>query len=784
MTEAAVAGHAERAGYIGERRKRSEDVPLLVGDGAYTSDLRFDGMAELAVVRSPHPHARIVRVETAPALAVPGVVAAFSARELPEILKPLPGSPRTPGGRFVSPFPLAAEVVRFVGEPVAVVVAENAYAAEDGAAAVVVEYEPLPAVVSVEQDPATTPVLHAGWPSNVAESIRMVAGEGARALERAPVVVEETLAIGRVSAQPMEPRAVAAVYDTTEQRLTVYAATQSVNLAHSGLSQILGLPPERVRVVAPNIGGAFGVKTRLYGEEVLAAHLAMRLGRPIRWVGDRREEFTTTNQSRAQLHHVRMGFDSDGHILAFVDHFLQDAGAYNITATAPAQNTSISTHGPYRIPHLEITCDVVLTNTTPTGPYRGAGRPEGAYVMERMLDRGAAALGLDRVELRRRNLIRPEEMPYDTGMKRQERPVVFDAGDYPAGFEQVVRSIGYADFRAWQRAERERGVYLGIGVANCLEMSGIGMGDSARVRIDADGGVTVTTAVSQMGQGHPTAYAQIAAERLGVPIERVRVLEGDSEMRLESPGTFASRSTVAAGGAIALAAQRLRQRLLDAAAQHLEANPDDLEWRGDDIAVRGAPQRRIALRTVVAEAGAGDTDGTEWFEEEATSQGIPTFGYQGHGVVVAVDPDLLTVRVRDYVICHDAGVIVNPLLADGQTIGSAVQGLGNALSEEIRYDAQGYPLTTTLHSYILPASTDVPEYRLEEQRVPARTNPEGFRGLAEGGAIPSLPALAQAVEDALAPFGVRLNTLPLTPWRLREALEQANPPDPSKGGAA
>jgi carbon-monoxide dehydrogenase large subunit len=760
--------------YIGERRKRIEDVPFLTGTGEYASDLRFEHMAELAIVRSPHPHARIVRVDTAPARAVPGVIAVFSARELPEVLKPLPGSPRAPGSRFVAPTPLAADVVRFVGEPVAVIVAEDAYAAEDGAEAVVVEYAPLPAVVDVEQDPATTPVIHDGWASNVADHFVVAAGEGARALERAPVVVEETLAIGRLSAQPMEPRAVAAVYDAAAGRLTVYLATQSVTQAHRGFSEMLGLPLERVRVVVPNIGGAFGVKTRFYGEEVLAAHLAMRLGRPMRWVGDRREEFTVTNQGRAQLHHVRIGLDHDGHILAFVDHFLQDAGAYNITASGPALNAAVTAHGPYRIPHLEMACDIVLTNTTPTGPYRGAGRPEGAYVMERMLDRAAEATGMDRAELRRRNLIRPEELPYDTGMKRQDRAVVFDAGDYPAGFEQVVRAIDYEGFRARQRAERERGVYLGIGVANCLEMSGIGLGDSARVRLDASGDVVVMTAVSQMGQGHPTAYAQIAAERLGAPIERVRVIEGDSATGVEGIGTFASRSTVAAGNAIALAAQRVRQRLLDAAAQQLEASTDDLEWQGDDIVARGAPGRRIALRGVVAQAGG------ESIEEVANSQGTPTFGFQGHGVIVAVDPDLLTVEVRDYVICHDAGTVVNPLLAEGQTIGAAVQGLGNVTSEEMRYDAAGQPLATTLHSYILPSSVDTPEYRLYEQHFPAHTNPEGFRGLGEGGTIPSLPALAQAIEDALSPFGVRLNALPLTPQRLSEALQR----QAGRGGAA
>jgi aerobic carbon-monoxide dehydrogenase large subunit len=777
MREATTTGRKDSAGYIGERRKRVEDVPLLVGAGQYVSDLHLDGMAYLSIVRSPHPHARIIKVVTEPARAIPGVIAAFSANDLPEILKPLPGTPRDPGGRFVTPTPLAADVARFVGEPVAVVVAEDAYAAADGAEAVIVEYEELPVVVSVEQDPATTPILHAGWSSNVAETIQVLAGEGAQALHRAPVIVEEAFSIGRVSAQSMEPRAVIAVYDTAEGQLTVYLATQSVNLAHASLSALLGLSKDRVRVIAPDIGGAFGVKTRLYGEEVLAAHLAMRLERPMRWVGDRREEFISTNHGRAQLHHVRMGFDEDGHIMAFVDNFKQDAGAYNITASAPAFNAAVSMHGPYRIPHLEITGDVVLTNTMPTGPYRGAGRPEGAYIMERMLDRAAGVLKIDRVELRRRNLIQPTELPYDTGMKRQDRTITFDVGDYPAGFEQVLQAIGYERFREQQRVARERGIYLGIGVANCLEMSGIGQGDSVRVRIDPGGDVWVMCAVSQMGQGHPTAYAQIAAERLGAPIERVRVIESDSSLGLEGAGTFASRSTVAVGNAIAHAALQVRQRLFNAAARYLGADPKDLEWSGDKIMVRGATHRYVPYWRIATEAG---NDG---IEEMAKSQGLTTFGFQGHGVIVSVDPDLLTVKIHDYVICHDAGVIVNPLLADGQTIGSAVQGLGNVMLEEMLYDTHGYPLTTSFHRYVLPGSIDTPEYRIFEQHFPAQTNPEGFRGLGEGGTIASLPALAQAIEDALSPFGVRLNSLPLTPQRLHEALLQTTGLLTIEGGA-
>jgi carbon-monoxide dehydrogenase large subunit len=759
-----VAAKDHAAGYIGQRLKRVEDMPLLTGQGRYGSDLHFPDMVQLAVVRSTQAHARIVRVDTSRATQVPGVIAAFSARDLPDIMKPAPALIRTPGARVATPTPLAVDVVRYVGEAVAVVVAADRYAAEDGADSVEVEYAPLPAVMSVEQDPARTSILHEGWPSNVGEHFVVTAGEGARALERAATVVEVTRELGRVSAQPLEPRAVTAVYDQASESLTIYLETQSVHGARRFIGQALGLPEERVRVVAPAIGGAFGVKNRQYGEEVLAAYLAMRLNRPVKWVGDRREEFVSTNQSRAQVHHARIGLDGEGRVVALVDHFLVDAGAYNVTAGGPAHNTSVTLQGPYRIPNLEITCDVVVTNAVPTGPYRGAGRPEAAYVTERLMDRAADAIGMDRMEIRRRNLLRPEDMPYDTGIQRERGSVQYDSGDYPAGFERVLAEIGYDGFRARQAAERERGVYLGVGVANSIEMSGIGVGETARVHLDASGDVTVVVAVSEMGQGHATPYAQIAAERLGVPVERVRVVQGDTAAIGEGVGTFASRATMAAGNAISGAARQLRRRILDAAAERLEVSADDLVWEGEQIMVRGAPAARMPYWAVV--------EGNP-LEEEASAPGPTTFGFQAHGAIVEVDPQTLEIRVRDYVICHDAGVVVNPLIADGQTIGAAVQGLGNALTESMRYDAAGLPLTTTLRTYLLPTSEDTPEYRIFEQDIPARTNAEGFRGLAEGGTITALPALAQAVEDALAPFGVRLDSLPLTPQRLHEALQRA-----------
>jgi len=753
--------------YIGRRQPRDEDPALLTGRGRYVSDVRLPGMAQLALVRSPHAHARIRHIDAQRARALPGVIGVYTAADLPAIMKAAPGmAARTPGARLATPTPLASEIVRYVGEPVAVVCADDRYLAEDAAEAVVVEYEPLPVILSIEQE-AATPILHAGWPSNVAEHFGATVGDGAAALAGAAVVADVALRIGRVSAQPLEPRAVAAVYDEVSDLLTVYHATQAVHTARRGLAATLGIDEARIRVIAPDVGGAFGVKNRQYPEEVLVAYLALTLRRPVKWVGDRREEFISTNQGRDQLHHARLGLDADGHIIALVDHFIVNAGAYNPTATAPAHNTVMNLPGPYRVPHLDLTCDVVLTNTVPTGPYRGAGRPEANYVMERSLDRAADLLGMDRIEVRRRNLIRPADLPYTVGITGPGGvPLRHESGDYPAGFAQTLAAIDYDGFRQRQAEAQAQGRYLGIGVVNGVEISGTGQPETASMRIAPDGEVTVAVGTATQGQGHQTTLRQIVADRLGAPFERIRIVEGDSAAIASGAGSFASRSTTAMGNAASLVAQSLRRRLLQDAAVQLEANVDDLEWEGDRIAVRGVPASAIPYAHLVAQA-------SEPYAAEETYTPAPTVGYLGQGVIVEVDPATCQITILDYVICHDGGVVVNPLLAEGQTIGAAAQGLGATLIEAMRYDEHGAPLTTTLQTYLLPAATETPEYRLLHQQFPATANPEGFKGLAEGGAIPVMAALTQAVEDALAPFGVRLGAIPLTPDALAGALAEA-----------
>jgi carbon-monoxide dehydrogenase large subunit len=764
-------GRGAGMAWIGQSLKRVEDLPLITGRGQYVSDLEAPGMVHMAVVRSPHAHARVIAIDTARAAGMPGVVGVFTAAELGPIMKPMPGAVRNaPDGRVASPTPLASDRVRFVGEPVAVVLAEDRYLAEDAAAAVAVTYDPLPAVTALEQD-AHTPILHDGWPSNVAEHFAVRVGAGAAALAEADVVVEATLRMGRVSGQPMEPRGVLAVWDSVGGRLTVHHATQGPHSARSGLAEMLGLPETAVRVVVPDVGGGFGVKNQVYPEEVLASYLARQLGRPVKWTGDRREEFVSTNQERDQIHHVRLGVKRDGTIVALVDHFLQDAGAYNLKAAIPTLTTAICLPGAYRIPHLEISYDLVLTNKVPVGPYRGAGRPQATYVMERILDRAARALNMDRAAIRLKNLLKPEELPHATGLGTQRGPMRPDSGDFPAGLQAVLEAVDYAGFPARQAEARSQGRYLGLGIATYLESAGSG-GEGARMRLYADGTVTVATGASSQGQGHRTALAQVVADRLGVPLEAVRIVEGDTDAIDRGIGTFGSRSLTLVGNAIATASHTLRQRVLDAAAQLMEASPADLEWTADGkIQVRGVPATARSLGEVVAHALRQHPELPGYLEAESYYEGALTFGFGAHAAVVEVDPATCAVHILDYVMAHDSGVVVNPLLADGQAIGAAVQGLGTTLWEELRLDPDtGQPLNTSYLDYLLPASGETPDFRLIHQVFPAPTNPEGFKGVGESGIMATMAVIPQAIENALEPFAVELDAVPVTPDRLFAAL--------------
>ncbi len=572
--------------YVGAAVRRREDPRLVTGRGRYVDDVPVARCLHAAIVRSTHAHAELAAVRLDRARRHPPVVACFAAADLAGALRPLPaiGLPPPPlearvrfRVRTAPQLPLAATRVRYVGEPVAVLLAEDRYAAADALALAEVEYAPLPAVGDAEQAlRAGAPRLHEGWDDNVAVSFALSLGDPARALAGAPVRVCERLRVPRSAGMPVEPRGVLAVPEP-DGGVTVWASTQVPHLVQRVLAESLGLPAHRVRVIAPDVGGGFGTKCSVYPEDVLIPLVAVRLGRPVKWIETRREHLQSATHSREQIHDAEIAADRDGTILAFQDRFLLDQGAYNPWGIVQPYNTVAHMLGPYRIRHAAFEARSVVTNKTPHAPYRGAGRPEAVFVMERMLDLLARRLGLDPAEVRRRNLIRPEEMPYDVGLLyRDGNPLVYDGGDFPAALDRALEAIGYAACRREQPAQRARGVYRGIGIAAYVEGTGIGPYESATARLDPSGAIVVATGACSQGQGHETTFAQIAADALGVDLADVTVLGGDTRAVPSGVGTFASRSLVVAGTAVAQVAQQLRGKIVRAAAALLEAAEADL----------------------------------------------------------------------------------------------------------------------------------------------------------------------------------------------------------------
>ncbi len=744
--------------YIGQRMTRVEDERLVIGQGQYVSDITPSGTLHLAVVRSLHAHARITHLDLSSAQCLDGVIGVYGPDDLLPIMKPFPPGMVDSRLQARMPTPLATGRVHYVGEPVAVVVALSRYIAEDAARLVEVNYEPLPVVTDPVAGEYADPI-HDGADSNLAAEIAYRVGAGADALKDADLVVQTSLRLGRVVGHPMEPRGIVAIYDSEQQNLSVYAGTQGVHGFRKSLADMLGLPESRIRVVAPDTGGGFGLKSRIYPEDVLATYLAMRLNRPVKWQGDRYEEFISTNQERDQWHRAKIGVKRDGRIVAVVDEYYQDQGAYTPSGIIVADTTAVSIMGPYRVPNFEAVGKVVLTNKVPVGPYRGAGRPQGTFVMERLMDHAADALGMDRVQIRRINLLTPDQLPYQNGISSRGALMTLPYGEYQKTMEQIVDAIQYEQYRDTVRCEGDW--RLGIGIANYLEMSG-GVGfEGAKMRLLSDGRVQIATGASGQGQGHRTAIGQVAADRLGVPFEQIVVVEGDTAAIERGIGTFGSRTMIMAGNATTQAAKGFRQRLLAFAADLFEASPQDLMWQHGTISVSGVPARALSLAQIAEEALARQQE----LEYEAYFDASgPAFGMGTHGVEVAVNTKTWEVKIRQYRICHDGGVIVNPLLVEGQTIGGTVQGLGTALFEALIIDPDsGQPQNASFLDYLLPGAGEMPDFMITEVEYPDPTNPEGFKGVAEGGVMPPMAAVCAAIEDALKEWHVRADVLPITP---------------------
>jgi len=775
------------AKYFGAAVKRREDPRFLLGQGRFIDDVIVPGMLHAAFLRSPHAHARIVRINTAAAASAPGVVRVLSFQDLERWMKPLPLFGAVPPGlaavvkfdiRQAPQWALCRDRVRYVGEIVAMVVADSPERAEDAVDLIEVEWDLLPPVVDMTRavEPGA-PLIHPEWGSNVGIGFTHSIGDAENAFAQADATVAETFHIQRYVGMPLEGRGVVATWDRRDGTMTTWNSTQVSHFVQQGLTGALGLPPHKIRVIAPDLGGGFGTKASGYAEDALVPIASVALGRPVKWIESRREHMSSAAHARHQVHAISLAARRDGTILAVRDRIWLDLGAYNVWGVVLPYNTVAHLIGPHRIRNMRVDVLAVVTNKTPNAPYRGAGRPETVFAMDRIVDCLARELRMDPAEIRRRNYIRPDELPYDFGMPyRDGNPLVYDTGDFPDALEKALEAAGYREFRAEQSRLRARGVHRGIGISGYVEGTAIGPYEGATVKLDLAGRVIVATGAINSGQGHETSFAQIAADALGVPLDWVTVTGGDTAGVPFGVGTFASRSAVTAGNSIADACREVRTKLARAAAVLLEAGPDDIEIEDGRVFVRGSPGSAVDIARVVqasiptfAKPGVASPD----FEASAYHH-VPTVTYASAVHVAQVEVDAATGRVTllRYVVAHDCGRVINPIIVEGQVHGGVAQGVGGALFEEMVYDETGQLLTGSLMDYAVPKADDLPLIETVHLEFPSPRNPLGVKGLGEGGAISPPAAIANAVEDALAPFGVRITETPVTAARIVALLQR------------
>jgi carbon-monoxide dehydrogenase large subunit len=775
--------------YLGRPLLRREDRRLLTGRGQFIADLELPRMLHAAFVRSPLAHARIRAVDLSAASAAPGVALALSGVELARELPPLPDTQLSVPSKWASRIDhefhnpqqpgLVHDKVRHVGEAIAVIVAGSRYAAEDAAELVKLDLDPLPAVVDAEVALAPdAPLVHEHLHTNLYGRFAIAKGDPAAVMGRAPHRLQRRFYHHRYAAMPMECRGVVALYDPRTDSITIWSATQVVHWVRREVAAILGLPEARVRCLALDVGGGFGVKGHVYPEDLVIPYLARRLGRPVRWIEDRHEHLLCSAHSRDQLHEVEVGFDDDGRIIALRDDFIVDCGAWNPIGGGVPYNTAAHLTGPYRIDHLAVSGRTAASNKVPNTAYRGAGRPEAVFTMERIIDLVAGSLGMEPAEIRRRNMIGPEEMPYRAGiLYRDGEPIVFDSGDYPGGLQKALDAVGgVAAFRERQREARREGRRLGLGIGCYVEGTGVGPFEGATVRIDPSGKVYVSSGAASQGQGMETIFAQLIADAWKVTPEDIVISLADTAVIPMGSGTFASRSTVNVSAAIHYANERLRGKAFAIAGNLLECAPADLELGEGGIGVAGVPGTAVSLAKVAQAARPGWDHGRPQGVEaglEETYYWEPstvTWSYAAHVAIVEVDRETGGVKLEKYAIAHDCGVVVNPLLVEGQIAGGTAQGLGGILLEEIAYDPQGQLMSGSLADYLVPTASDVPDLTLAHQHSPSPLNPLGVKGVGEGGAVAPPAAIANAVADALSPFAAEFNTTPIKPQHIVEAV--------------
>jgi carbon-monoxide dehydrogenase large subunit len=759
----------------------------LTGRALFVDDVQLPGMLHVAFVRSEYAHGRITSVDVTAARQHAGVHAVYTATDLGDYLQPAPllvSPPPIPDLVFhaCTPLPLAKDKVRYVGEPIAMIVADSRYVAEDAIRDVLIEIEPIDAVVDLEKGLAAgAPLVHEHLTSNVAAHVAQRKGDYASATKNADVIIKRRFHYDRGASAPIENRAVAVEWNAKSEELTIWDTTQAPIPIRNGLARMLGLLESQVNVIAPFVGGGFGPKIMMfYPEELLLPWAAMRLNRPLKWTEDRQENFYATTQERGQVHDAEMALTKDGRILGVHDVFLFDTGAYDPYGLTIPINSQCTLLGPYDIPDYESEFTAVFTNKTIVTPVRGAGRQHGVFVSERLLDAAARELGIDRVEIRKRNLIGPEKFPVNHGIMFQDSaPLVYDSGNYLPTLEQAAELIGYEKFlREDQPRLRAEGKHVGIGVACYVEGTGIGPYEGARVTVEPSGKVRCATGVGTQGQGHFTVFAQLVADALGVGVEDVRVVTGDTREFHWGTGTFASRGAVVAGSACHAAATSVREKVLVLASSLLNVAKHELELSGGRVYVKGDAHRGYTLGEL-----SGKANPLRGAVRPGTEPGLESTAYFGpdrgstangvHAMIVEVDPETATVEIKRYLVVHDCGTIINPMLVEGQIHGGVAQGIGNAFYEQLVYDEQGQLLNASFMDYLIPTATEVPPIETAHRETPSPYNPVGLKGVGEAGCIPTGALFAQAVEDALHGSGVEITEIPLNPNRLFELIEAA-----------
>jgi carbon-monoxide dehydrogenase large subunit len=768
---------------IGKPITRNEDPRLLTGRALFVDDVELPGMLHAAFLRSPHAHARIVCVDAVAAKAREGVVAVILADDLGDYWKPGPllvPPPPIAGMTFRQrcQVPLAKGVVRHLGEPVAMVVAVSRYVAEDAVGDIVAEYETLPVVGDLEAAVAPGAArVHDDLPDNIAAEVVQRKGDYAAARAKAAHVVKRRFWYDRGTSIAMETRGIVAQWDAKADRMTIWDTTQAPVVIRNGIAAMLGLSERQVRVIAPFIGGGFGPKMMMfYPEEVLIPWIALRQERPVKWIEDRFEHFVATTHERGQLHEAEIALDAQGRILGVRDDFLMDTGAYNPYGLTVPLNSQCTLLNCYDIAAYESRFRAVYTNRTLVTPYRGAGRQHGIFVMERLLDAAARAIGMDRIAIRRRNLIPPSAFPYRNEIIYQDfAPLTYDSGNYEPILDKALQAIGYDSFAAEKAAARDAGRHLGLGVVCYVEGTGIGPYEGAKVRVQTSGKVTLATGIGTQGQGHFTAFAQVVADRLGVDVRDVEVTTGDTDQFDWGVGTFASRGAVVAGAATHGAATAVRRKILKAASEHFECAEADLVIEAGAVSIAGVAEKRITLgelaqranpmRGAVKHGTEPGLEATSYFGPEmgATAAGV-------HAMVIEMDAQTMQPRILRYVVVHDCGTVLNPLILAGQIQGGVAQGIGNAFYEQLAWTDDGQLLNASLADYLIPTALDVPRMELLHTVTPSPLNPLGTKGAGEGGAIPVGALFAQAIEDALdlPSLGIEIAEIPLSPSRLWE----------------